>query len=455
MRQGFNAKNYYDPERMAEGYLAQYFGNEKIEYPINPFKMLIDEGVVFSLSEFTKLEGVYIPKTSEEDIPVVGINVNRPITRQRFTAAHELCHHFRDADKQISCPINNGKTSSIERFADKFAAALLMPLSELRVQVNKRKNSRNCVSFDDVLEIADYFGVSFESCLFRIAYQIHAISGNTESDELKKRIKEYGPDKVRKNRHLTYVNLYEGLIDCYSVQLSFKPSDYARIQFQNNYIYNDSRMEGLEVTIEEASEIVTDLRLNMQNSTFCTEENEAFLSIAGHFEMYQDIFANPVKDSLNVYELLPLNKKLFSHYPHPEFGGMTRQNNTLVLGAKFETVDYNDILKELAKVDEEVKEYYAKRHDIPMSEYVKHIVRVHHRLTQIHPFPEGNGRTTRAFMNVQLVRSGMVPIYVKVEDKEEYIKALTRADKYDDYGTLYEFIFRLIIRSHVDLNRYE
>ena len=115
------AKKFTDPEELAAFYLSVYFGNQKIEYPINPFQMLKDEGILFSLMSFKKLEGVYIPATGDDDLPTVGINVNRPITRQRFTAAHELCHHFRDADEQISCPIV-GK-NSIEKYADAFAAA--------------------------------------------------------------------------------------------------------------------------------------------------------------------------------------------------------------------------------------------------------------------------------------------------------------------------------------------
>ena len=97
MRFGIIAKDFSDPEALASAYLSKYFANQKIEYPINPFRMLKDEGVLFSLMDFKKLEGVYVPAENSEDIPVVGINVNRPITRQRFTAAHELCHHFRDA----------------------------------------------------------------------------------------------------------------------------------------------------------------------------------------------------------------------------------------------------------------------------------------------------------------------------------------------------------------------
>jgi Fic family protein len=212
-------------------------------------------------------------------------------------------------------------------------------------------------------------------------------------------------------------------------------------------------MEGLNVTIEQASEIVTDIRLNMQNSEYCNQENEAYLSIAGHYDMYQEIFAEPVKESLDAYYLFTLNKLLFSHYPHPEFGGSVRQNNTLVLGAKFETVDYHEIFNELAKVDEEVRAFFAKRKDIPVSDYLKHIVRMHHKITVIHPFPEGNGRTSRAFMNVQLVRSGIIPIYIKVEDKKEYVAALSRADQTGDYDELYEVVFRLILRSYVDLHK--
>ena len=40
------AKKYTDPEKMAADYLVKYYGNQKIEYPINPFQMLKDEGIL-------------------------------------------------------------------------------------------------------------------------------------------------------------------------------------------------------------------------------------------------------------------------------------------------------------------------------------------------------------------------------------------------------------------------
>lgn len=251
---------------------------------------------------------------------------------------------------------------------------------------------------------------------------------------------------------MTYADLYADLIDNYQEQLSFIPTEHARLIFQNEYIYNDSRMEGLDVTLEEASEIVTDLRLNMQNSKYCNEKNEAYLSIAGHYAVYQDIFSVPVKDKISVFDIFGLNKKLFSYYPYPEYGGTIRQNNTLVMGAKFETIDYQEIYNELAKLDKIVKEFYENRSNLSLSDYIKHIVRTHHKLTVIHAFCDGNGRTSRAFMNIQLVRAGLPPIYIKVEDKMTYIKALEKADKENYYDELYELTFRTLLRFHVVLS---
>lgn len=445
------ADQYTNAEIMANDYLEEFFGSNKIKYPISPFEMLNHEGVTFLIRNFKDLEGVYIAPSDSDDIPLVAINANRPITRQRFTAAHELCHHFKDAGKHIACPAIGIKNST-EKFADAFAAALLMPLNELRIKVYEYSDENGRVSFENIIHIADYFGVSFESCLFRIAYKIHAIEGDISPDSLKEAVKNFKPASCRKALGLTDVELYSDLIDNYSDQLHFAPNENAKYLFENDYIYNDSRMEGTDVTIEQASEIVTDLRINAQNSIYCNENNEAYMSVAGHYKMYQSIFELPIKDTLSIYDTFLLNRDLFSYYPHPEFGGNPRHENVLVLGAKFETADYKDIYPELSKIDAEIKDFFNHRKDISTSEYIKHIARVHHRITVIHPFPEGNGRTSRAFMNVQLVRAGLCPVYIKVEEKTEYISALEKADKENDFDSLYEILFKVLIRVHSELH---
>lgn len=442
------APRYSNPELMAADFLKVYWGEKEIVYPVNPFKMLVDMGLVFSLRPFHKLEGVYMPASGENDIAVVGINLNRPIARQRFTAAHELCHHLHDSSRQIACAFN--AKSNIERFAERFAAAMLMPLTELKKQVDLRR-VEGFVSFDSVLEIAHYFGVSFESCAYRIAYKLGAIDGDTTPAAMQQRFRSYKPQKKREERGYNDLALYEGLIDAYADTLAFFPNDHARYVFQNHYIYNDSRMEGVMTDLDTAAEIVTDLRLNQQLSPYCAEEYEAYLSIAGHYAMYQEILKDPVKETCSIYDTIELNRKLFSCYPHPEFGGNFRQEDTLVLGAKFETLPFREIPMAMLRVEQELQELFPNRNQMPPSKYVEAAVRLHHRLTVIHPYADGNGRTLRAFLNVMLVRAQITPLYIKVEEKDEYLTALEHADLSGDYAKLYILFFQILLRRNAEL----
>ena len=49
---------------------------------------------------------------------------------------------------------------------------------------------------------------------------------------------------------------------------------------------------------------------------------------------------------------------------------------------------------------------------------------VHFRLTAIHPFSDGNGRTARLLMNLLLMRAGYPPLAVRPEDRKGYLDAL-------------------------------
>ena len=73
--------------------------------------------------------------------------------------------------------------SEIEKYAENFASELLMPTAELKKQAQKYAKD-GYVDLDGVLLIADYFGAGFLSCLYKIAYRLHMIQGDTESTSL-------------------------------------------------------------------------------------------------------------------------------------------------------------------------------------------------------------------------------------------------------------------------------
>jgi Fic family protein len=56
----------------------------------------------------------------------------------------------------------------------------------------------------------------------------------------------------------------------------------------------------------------------------------------------------------------------------------------------------------------------------------------HFRLTEIHPFTDGNGRAARLLMNLLLIRAGYPPVAVRPEDRKTYLDALEHASLADD-----------------------
>ncbi len=107
------------------------------------------------------------------------INASQTICRQTFTAAHEYCHYLKD---RHDAPIldtkdifDEGRRASLaakEQYAQEFAAHFLMPASKVHEIVDREyggksgsgKGSRR-LSYDDVLLVKRYFGVSAQAML--------------------------------------------------------------------------------------------------------------------------------------------------------------------------------------------------------------------------------------------------------------------------------------------------
>jgi Fic family protein len=79
----------------------------------------------------------------------------------------------------------------------------------------------------------------------------------------------------------------------------------------------------------------------------------------------------------------------------------------------------------------------------------------HYELVTIHPWADGNGRTSRLLMNLLQMEFGVLPSKVLKEDKTEYIQALADAREKEDTGIFVDCMTRLHCRHlEEDINQY-
>ena len=74
--------------------------------------------------------------------------------------------------------------------------------------------------------------------------------------------------------------------------------------------------------------------------------------------------------------------------------------------------------------------------------------RFHLDYVSIHPFYDGNGRTSRILCNIILISYGYPPLYVKTKERDSYYRYLADIQAYGgDPDLLYDFMAGLLIRS--------
>lgn len=369
----------------------------KVTYPINPFELLKENNAIITFSDFDKLEGLLLYDKKKS---VVSINAGRPIQRQRFTAAHELGHillHVEIKANSFLCPIASSK-SEIEKEADTFASNLLMPTDELKKQVDKYQDENGYVGLDQCLLIAEHFGVSFESCVKTICFRLKRFSENLENAELTKLIRKYHPAQKRRDLfdESNDLVLLTNVID-YSSFSMINSNNITGIKFVQNLVYHDSRLEEIAISESEVNEIFADLRINGNNSKYCTNENQNIIEVLGNIEMNK--YSLETDDDLDIFKIITLNKLLYKYAPYPEYAGTYRSNDNMILGGKIQPITYIKMFDKMNDLNITIKSAVENVDKYTVSEYISIVAEIHYELTVLHPFNDGNGRIIRALTN--------------------------------------------------------
>ncbi len=189
------------------------------------------------------------------------------------------------------------------------------------------------------------------------------------------------------------------------------PGEVKRLQdaFMVEFTYNSNAIEGNTHTLKETAMV-------LEGMTIDQKPLKDHLEAVGHRDAYiyiEDIAKQelPLSETVikNIHSLVLMNQ--------PEDKGVYRRIPVRIVGAYTEPVQPYLIepkITELLANNEQRKESMG---------LIERIARFHLEFEGIHPFIDGNGRTGRLIMNLDLIRNGYPPINVKFTDRKKYYDA--------------------------------
>jgi len=164
--------SHLDPWRAGEDLATEERNRLGIgDGPIRPLREVleIDVGLrVFLLQLPHHVAGLFV--NVEALGGCVGVNVNHPAERRRWTMAHEYAHYLATRDRAEVTPVTQKRQQpESERFADAFAANFLMPRSGLSRRFNELKRSKEGkVTPATLVQLAHAYGVAFQALALRL-----------------------------------------------------------------------------------------------------------------------------------------------------------------------------------------------------------------------------------------------------------------------------------------------
>ena len=176
-------------------------------------------------------------------------------------------------------------------------------------------------------------------------------------------------------------------------------------------------------------------------------ENESFIEgvhdkceIEGLGVMY-DRMHKMSEDEFELFSIIDLHRGLYSKSDNPDYGGKLRNSQAYLKGSQIDLSEPYDIFTDLLNLEDVFNN--LKTFAIQMREtqdyseiktFVKECLKLKCKLIKIHPFADGNGRTTRCFINKLFEFAGIPPVYINKNEKTEYGTAMNEALRYRSAG---------------------
>ena len=180
------------------------------------------------------------------------------------------------------------------------------------------------------------------------------------------------------------------------------------------HTYNSNAIEGNTLTLQETA-------LVLQGLTIDQKPLKDHLEAVGYKEAFQfmEELAKQNKP-LSSYDIKGIHNLVLAD--RPEDRGVFRRLNVRIAGALTNPVQPYLIEPKIEELLENYQKWSKTMH------IVECVANFHLQFEGIHPFIDGNGRTGRLLMNLQLIQAGLPAINIKFADRRKYY------DAFDEYA---------------------
>ncbi len=180
------------------------------------------------------------------------------------------------------------------------------------------------------------------------------------------------------------------------------------------HTYNSNAIEGNTLTLQETA-------LVLQGVTIDQKPLKDHLEAVGYKEAFQFVEELAKQDKpLSEYDIKSIHNLVLAD--RPEDRGVFRRVNVRIAGALTNPVQPYLIEPKIEELLKNNQKWSKTMH------IVECVANFHLQFESIHPFIDGNGRTGRLLMNLQLIKAGLPAINIKFADRRKYY------DAFDDYA---------------------
>ena len=192
--------------------------------------------------------------------------------------------------------------------------------------------------------------------------------------------------------------------------------------FEVDYAHNSTAIEGNTLTLIETKVLLED-EISVGNKSLreiyeVINHNKAFAYVKKCISENKHLDENIVKD---IHSILMENILV---------GGVYRNVEVRITGAKHKPPAPSEMYYQ-------IKEFFSNINSKSDLNPIELAAWTHAEFVKIHPFIDGNGRTSRLIMNYQLMKNEFLPVSINTEDRLEYFNLL---EEYAVNGNLVPFV---------------